>query len=164
VAVKIAHAMGATVAVLSQSLGKQADGLAFGADHYYATSDPDTFDKLAGSFDLMLNTVAAQLPLDSYLGVLKADGVFVTVGFPAGPLQFRAGSVLARQRRIVGSNVGGLEMTQEMPEFCAGHGIAAEIELIGTDRIAEAYRRIPRSQVRYRFVLDIAETLIDTQS
>ncbi|HEY0247735.1 MAG TPA: NAD(P)-dependent alcohol dehydrogenase [Gryllotalpicola sp.] len=160
VAVKIAHAMGATVTVLSQSLSKKNDGLALGADRYYATSDPETFTALAGGFDLILNTVAAVLPLDDYLGLLAINGSFVNVGFPAEPYSFHAGAMVLQQRAIVGSNAGGLPETQRMLDFCAQQGIAAQIELIGVDRIAEAYERLAASKVRYRFVLDIANTLL----
>jgi len=160
IAVKIAHAMGATVTVLSQSLDKKDDGLAFGADHYYATSDPTTFETLASSFDFILNTVAADLNLNDYLSTVKHDGSFVNVGFPAEPYSFHAASIVMGQQAIVGSNVGGLQRTQDMLDFCAEHGIAAEIELIGIDQIAQAYERIPASKVRYRFVIDIDNSLI----
>lgn len=166
VAVKIAHALGATVTVLSQSLSKAADGLAFGADQYFATSDPETFVQLEQSFDLVLNTVSADIALDDYLGTLKIDGSFVNVGFPAEPYRFHAASLVMHQRSIIGSNVGGPAQTQEMLNFCAQHGIAAEIELIGVDEIADAYERVAQSTVRYRAVIDIARTLIadDTSS
>ncbi|MFZ4896518.1 NAD(P)-dependent alcohol dehydrogenase [Plantibacter sp. Mn2098] len=160
VAVKIAHAMGATVTVLSQSLSKQDDGIAFGADQYYATNDPETFKKLALSFDFVLNTVSADLPLDDYLGTLKIDGAFINVGFPAEPYRFHAASIVMHQRSIVGSNVGGLAATQQMLDFCAWHNIAAEIELIGVDEITEAYEKVAASTVRYRAVIDIANTLV----
>ena len=138
VAVKIAHAMGAEVTVLSQSLKKQEDGLRLGADHYYATGDPDTFEKLAGSFDLILNTVSAQIDVDAYLSLLTVDGTMVNVGAPEKPLSLAAFSLIMKRRSFAGSTIGGIRETQEMLDFCAEHGIGAEIETIGADRINEA--------------------------
>ncbi|PJJ63296.1 NAD(P)-dependent alcohol dehydrogenase [Compostimonas suwonensis] len=160
VAVKIAHAMGAIVTVLSQSLSKKDDGLAFGADHYYATSDPETFTALAGSFDFILNTVSADIPLNDYLSMIKTNGSFVNIGFPSEPYSLHASAFVLQQRAIVGSNVGGLAETQRMLDFCAEHGIVAEIELIGIDQIEDAYQRVATSRVRYRSVIDIAGTLV----
>ena len=117
--VKLAHAMGADVTVLSQSLAKQDDALRLGADHYYATSDAETFTKLAEGFDLVLNTVSASLDLDSYLSLLKVDGALVNVGAPAGPLAVSVGRLLAKRRSFAGSATGGIRETQEMLEFCA---------------------------------------------
>jgi len=153
-AVKIAHAMGAEVTVLSQSLKKQEDGLRLGADHYHATSDPETFQKLRGSFDLIVNTVSAQLPIDSYLGLLAVDGALVNVGAPAEPLSVNAFSLIGGRRSFAGSLIGGIRETQEMLDFCAEHGLGAEIEVIPAERINEAYERVLASDVRYRFVID----------
>ncbi|MFF7309109.1 alcohol dehydrogenase catalytic domain-containing protein [Streptomyces sp. NPDC008137] len=155
-AVKIAHAMGAEVTVLSQSLRKQDDGLRLGADHYYATGDPGTFEKLADTFDLIINTVSAQVDLDAYLGLLAVDGALVSVGAPAEPLSLNAFSLLRGRRTYAGSLIGGLAETQEMLDFCAGHGIGAEVEVIPADRINDAYERLLASDVRYRFVIDIS--------
>jgi len=156
--VKIAHAMGAEVTVLSQSLKKQEDGLRLGADHYYATSDRDTFTALAGSFDLIVNTVSANLDLDDYLGLLKIDGNLVMVGAPEHPMPVKAFSLIPGRRSLAGSNIGGIAETQEMLDFCAEHGLGAEIEVIGADKINEAWDRVVASDVRYRFVID-ASTL-----
>lgn len=155
-AVKIAHAMGAEVTVLSQSLKKKEDGLQFGAKDYYATSDPETFEKLAESFDLIINTVSAQLDLDAYLGLLALDGTLVNVGAPAEPLSLRAINLIGRRRSFAGSLIGGIRETQEMLDFCAANNIAPSIEVISADRIDEAYERVLASDVKYRFVIDIS--------
>jgi uncharacterized zinc-type alcohol dehydrogenase-like protein len=156
VAVKIAAAMGAEVTVLSQSLSKQEDGLRFGAKHYYATSERETFKALKSSFDLILNTVSANLDLDRYLSLLRVDGTLVSVGAPSAPDTFRAFSLISGRRSMAGSPIGGLPETQEMLDFCAEHGVKPEIELIGADDVADAYERVERSAVRYRFVIDVA--------
>ncbi|RJT96913.1 NAD(P)-dependent alcohol dehydrogenase [Arthrobacter frigidicola] len=155
-AVKLAHAMGAEVTVLSQSLKKQEDGLKLGADHYYATSDENTFADLAGSFDLVINTVSASLDISAYLQLLALDGALVNVGAPAEPLPVNAFSLIMGRRSFAGSMIGGIRETQEMLDFCAEHGLGAEIEVIPADRINEAYERVIVSDVRYRFVIDIS--------
>jgi uncharacterized zinc-type alcohol dehydrogenase-like protein len=155
-AVKLAHAMGAEVTVLSQSLKKKDDGLRLGADHYYATSDPETFKKLAGSFDLIINTVSAKIDIDAYLSLLALDGTLVNVGAPAEPLSLNVFSLLGQRRSFAGSVIGGIRETQEMLDFCAKHHIGAEIEVISADKIDEAYERVLASDVRYRFVIDIS--------
>lgn len=152
--VQIAHAMGAEVTVLSQSLKKQEDGLRLGADHYYATSDPETFEKLAGSFDLVLNTVSAAIDVDAYLSLLAVDGALVNVGAPPEPLSVNVFSLIMARRSFAGSMIGGIRETQEMLDFCAAHHLGAEIEVIGADQINEAYERVLASDVRYRFVID----------
>ena len=155
-AVKIAHAMGATVTVLSQSLKKKEDGLRLGADHYYATSDENTFSDLAGSFDLIINTVSAVIDINAFLQLLKLDGALVSVGAPAEPLPVQAFSLIGARRTFAGSAIGGIKETQEMLNFCAEHGIGAEIEVIPAGKINEAYERVLASDVRYRFVIDTA--------
>lgn len=154
--VKLAHAMGAHVTVLSQSLKKMEDGLRLGADEYYATSDRDTFTKLAGSFDLILNTVSANLNLGSYLQLLKLDGTLVELGMPENPMSVPAGALIFGRRSIAGSLIGGIAETQEMLDFCAEHGVLPEIEVVAPDYINEAYERVLASDVRYRFVIDTA--------
>ncbi|MDR7084114.1 putative zinc-type alcohol dehydrogenase-like protein [Arthrobacter ginsengisoli] len=156
VAVKIAHAMGAEVTVLSQSLKKQEDGLRLGADHYYATNDPSTFDQLAGSFDLILNTVSAKSDLDAYLSLLAVGGAMVNVGAPAEPLSLNVFSLIFGRRSYAGSLIGGIRETQEMLDFCAEHELGAEIEVIPAEKINDAYERVLASDVRYRFVIDTA--------
>lgn len=155
-AVKIAHALGAEVTVLSQSLRKKDDGLAMGADHYYATSDPETFERLRNGFDLILNTVSAPLDLDTYLKMLALDATMVNVGAPPEPLPLHVFSLFGNRRSVAGSSIGGIPETQEMLDFCAEHGIAPETELIPASYINEAYERVLGSDVRYRFVIDIA--------
>lgn len=152
--VKIAKAMGAEVTVLSQSLKKQEDGLRLGAAEYYATSDEATFEALRGRFDLILNTVSAQLPVDDYLSMLTVGGAMVNVGAPSEPLSYNAFSLIAGNKSLSGSLIGGIPETQEMLDFCAEHGIGAEIELISADQVDEAYQRVRASDVRYRFVID----------
>jgi alcohol dehydrogenase (NADP+) len=155
-AVKLAHALGARVTVLSQSLKKQEDGLRLGADAYYATSDTEIFGALAGTFDLIVNTVSADLDLDSHLGLLAADGVMVNVGAPAKPLSFNAFALLTNGRSISGSMIGGIAETQQMLDFCAEHGLGADIETISAEQINDAFERVLASDVRYRFVIDIS--------
>ncbi|WSE05445.1 NAD(P)-dependent alcohol dehydrogenase [Streptomyces sp. NBC_01445] len=154
--VKIAHALGAEVTVLSQSLRKQEDGLKLGADHYYATSDPKTFEELAGTFDIILSTVSAPLDFGAFLSLLKTDGALVNVGAPEEPISINLFSVIAGRKSLAGSGIGGIQETQEMLDFCAEHGLGAEIELIEASRINEAYERVLASDVRYRFVIDTA--------
>ncbi|MDV9176024.1 NAD(P)-dependent alcohol dehydrogenase [Streptomyces sp. W16] len=155
-AVKIAHALGAEVTVLSQSLRKQEDGLKLGADHYYATSDPKTFAELRGSLDLIISTVSAPLDLGAYLSLLRTDGALVNVGAPEEPVSLNLFSVIGGRKTLAGSGIGGIQETQEMLDFCAEHGFGAEIELISADQINEAYERVLASDVRYRFVIDTA--------
>ncbi|ROQ96192.1 putative zinc-type alcohol dehydrogenase-like protein [Streptomyces sp. 2132.2] len=152
--VKIAAALGAEVTVLSQSLRKQEDGLRLGASHYYATSDPATFEELAGSFDLVVSTVSAPLALDAYLGLLKVDGALVNVGAPEEPVELNLFSVIQGRKTLAGSMIGGIAETQEMLDFCAEHGLGSEIELIPASGINAAYDRVLASDVRYRFVID----------
>ncbi|MEU6809252.1 NAD(P)-dependent alcohol dehydrogenase [Streptomyces sp. NPDC046831] len=155
-AVKIAHALGAEVTVLSQSLRKKDDGLKLGADHYYATSDPKTFEELAGTFDLIVSTVSAPLDFGAFLSLLRTDGALVNVGAPEEPISLNLFSVIGGRRTLAGSSIGGIAETQEMLDFCAEHGIGAEIELIRAEEINEAYERVLASDVRYRFVIDTA--------
>jgi uncharacterized zinc-type alcohol dehydrogenase-like protein len=155
-AVKIAHAMGAEVTVLSQTLAKKEDGLRLGADHYYATSDESTFTTLANTFDLIINTVSAKIDINAYLSLLRLDGTVVNVGAPPEPLPVAVFTLFDNRRSFAGSGIGSIRETQEMLDFCAEHGIAPEVELIAADYINEAYERVLASDVRYRFVIDIA--------
>ena len=154
--VQLAVALGADVTVLSQSLKKQEDGLALGATDYRATSDESTFEDLAGQFDLILNTVSAQLPIQRYLGLLAPEGTLVNVGGPVEPFEVPAFSLIAGGRSLAGSNIGGIPETQEMLDFCAEQGIGAKIEVISADQVNEAWERVVASDVRYRFVIDAA--------
>lgn len=155
-AVKIAHAMGAEVTVLSQTLNKKEDGLRFGADHYYATNDPETFNKLAGHFDLIINTVSANIDINAYFSLLTLDGTLVIVGAPGEPLSVQVFALSSRRRSFAASMIGGIRQTQEMLDFCAQHDIVPEIEVISADQIDEAYERVLSSDVKYRFVIDIS--------
>jgi alcohol dehydrogenase (NADP+) len=155
-AVQLAAAMGAEVTVLSQSLKKQEDGLRLGATGYFATSDPGTFTELAGRFDLIVNTVSAPIDVDAYLSLLRVDGALVNVGAPAEPLSLNVMSLIGGRRTYAGSMIGGLAETQDMLDFCAAHGIGAEVEVIAADQVNEAYERVLASDVRYRFVIDAA--------
>jgi uncharacterized zinc-type alcohol dehydrogenase-like protein len=157
VGVKLGVALGAEVTVLSQSLKKMEDGLRLGAKHYYATSDPDTFKKLRGSFDLILNTVSANLDLGEYLKLLDVDGSLVELGIPEHPMEVPAFALALARRSLAGSNIGGIAETQEMLDFCAEHDVTPEIEVIEPDYINEAYERVLASDVRYRFVIDISK-------
>ncbi len=154
--VKIAAALGAEVTVLSQTMSKEDDGRRYGATHYFATRDEETFTELAGSFDLIVNTVAANLPVDKYLGLLALNGTMVNVGIPEGADEFHAFSLAGMRRSMAGSKIGGIAETQQMLDFCAEHGLGAEIETITVDQVNEAYDRVVDSDVRYRFVIDIA--------
>ncbi len=154
-AVKIAHAMGANVTVLSRSEGKREDSLKLGADTYVNTSDEGALKKLAGTFDLIINTVSsAQMDISSYLQTLRVDGTLVNVGAPAEPISVNVFALIAGRHSFAGSMIGGIKETQEMIDFCAEHGLGAEIEVISADEIDTAYERVLNSDVRYRFVID----------
>jgi len=155
-AIQFAHALGAEVTALSRSMNKKDEALEMGADHYFATSDPATFTELAGHFDLILNTVSANLNVDAYLSLLRVDGTLVNVGAPAEQDKYHVFSLIMGRRSIAGSLVGGIRETQEMLDFAAEHGIEPKIEVIRADQVEEAYERVLRSDVRYRFVIDIS--------
>jgi uncharacterized zinc-type alcohol dehydrogenase-like protein len=154
--VKLAHALGAEVTVLSQSLSKQKDGKRLGADHYYATSDLETFTKLERHFDLIINTVSADINWNDYLKLLKVDGTMVVVGIPEKENSVKAGSIVMGRRRLAGSAIGGIRETQEMLDFCGKHNLASDIEMIPIQKVNEAFERVLKSDVRYRFVIDMA--------
>jgi uncharacterized zinc-type alcohol dehydrogenase-like protein len=154
-AVKLAHAMGAEVSVLSQSLKKQEDGLRLGADHYYATEDPDTFKALANTFDLIINTVSAPIDINAHLRLLRLHGTLVSVGAPPQPLPVGVFNLFNQRRSFAGSGIGGIKETQEMLDFCAEHDVTPEVEIVPIDQVNEAWERVLASDVRYRFVIDI---------
>ncbi|MEO6966272.1 MAG: NAD(P)-dependent alcohol dehydrogenase [Acidobacteriaceae bacterium] len=154
--VKLAHAMGAQVTVLSQSSRKQEDAKRLGADHFYATSQPETFQKLKGSFDLIMNTVSAKMDWNQYLNLLKIDGTMVVVGAPPEQIPIGAITLIGGRRNLAGSMIGGIQETQEMLDFCGQHSIVSDIEIIPIQKVDEAYERILKSDVRYRFVIDMA--------
>ena len=155
-AVKIAAAMGARVTVLSTSETKRADALALGAHDFAATRDPDTFKALARRFDFIIDTVSAPHDYNAYLGLLKFDGTMVLLGIPDTPPPLAAGALIMQRRKLGGSLIGGIRETQEMLDFCAQHGIASDIELIDIAQVNDAYERMIKGDVRYRFVIDIA--------
>lgn len=154
--VKIAVALGAEVTVLSQTLSKRDDSLAFGAVAHYATGDPETFRTLRNTFDIILNTVSAPLDVDAYLRLLRLDGTMVNVGAPPEPAALTAFTLFNNRRSYAGSSIGGIAQTQEMLDFCARHAIAPEVEIIPAADINDAYDRVLASRVRYRFVIDTA--------
>jgi alcohol dehydrogenase (NADP+) len=156
VGVKIAHALKADVTVLSHSLNKEADGRRFGANHFYATADQSTFDKLANTFDLIVCTVSSGIDWNQYLNLLKRDGTMIMVGLPEKNVPVGAISLISGRRSLAGSLIGGLKETQKMLDFCGKHNIIAEIELIPIQQVNEAYERVLKSDVRYRFVIDMA--------
>ena len=153
--VKIAHALGAEVTVLSHSLRKQEDGKKMGADKFYAISDPETFEKLKGYFDLLINTLAVEIDWNKYLNLLALDGAMVVVGIPEKETPIGAYLLISARRSLAGSVIGGIRETQEMLDFCSKNNIACDIELIQIQRVNEAYERVIDSDVRYRFVIDM---------
>jgi uncharacterized zinc-type alcohol dehydrogenase-like protein len=155
-AVKLAHAMGAEVTVLSHSDKKREDSDAFGANHYVNTSEDGALDTLKGSLDLIINTVSITTETDKYLALLRPQGTMCNVGAPPEPLSVNAFSLLGGRKSLSGSNIGGMRETQEMLDFCAEHNVTPQIEKITADQIDEAYERVVNSDVRYRFVIDNA--------
>jgi uncharacterized zinc-type alcohol dehydrogenase-like protein len=160
VAVQISRALGARTTVFDLSPSKRDDSLRLGAADYFTTPDPDRSLELAHSLDLIICTVPANLDLDAYLGLLDLGGTFVTIGVPSKALTIDPFSLITNQRAVAGSRIGGLEQTQEMLNFCAAHGIGAEVEVIGAQQVDEAYERLKAGDVRFRFVIDIS-TLAD---
>ena len=154
--VKLAHALGAEVTVLSQSNRKAQDAKRLGADHFYATSDPETFTKLERRFDLIVNTVSADINWNDYLKLLKVDGAMIVVGIPENENTVAAASIVMGRRTLAGSAIGGIEETQEMLDFCGQHQIVSDVEVIPIQKVNEAYERVLKSDVRYRFVIDMA--------
>lgn len=154
--VKFAVAMGAEVTVLSHSPSKEADARAMGAQHFISTNDPNNLKPLVKSFDLILNTVSAELNIGDYLNLLKLDGTLVVIGLPGKPYAVEAGTLLNGRRRIAGSMIGGIPELQEMLNFCGDHQIVSDVEVINADYINQAYARTVASDVKYRFVINAA--------
>lgn len=155
-AVKLAVGLGATVTVLSRSPDKAADALALGAEALLVSSDAEAMEKAASSFDLIIDTVPVRHDLNPYLPLLDIDGTLVLVG-QIGPMDgFETTPVLLGRRRVAGSPIGGIAETQELLEFCGRKNILPDVEMIRMDQIGEAFERMERSDVRYRFVIDMA--------
>ncbi len=153
--VKLAHAMGAHVVLFTTSAGKVADAKRLGADEVVLSTQPDSMAGHAESFDLIIDAVAADHDVNPYMGLLRRDGALVQVGAPEKPLAISAFSVIWKRRSFAGSLIGGIAETQEMLDFCGEHGITSDIEMIPIQQINEAYERMLRSDVKYRFVIDM---------
>ena len=153
-AVKIAHAMGADVTLISHSAHKEADARALGAQHFLLSSDKENMKSARNSFDVIINTVSAPLDMDRYLSLLKLDGTLVMVGLPVEPLSLRTFTLTGSRRRLAGSQIGSIAQTQEMLDFCAEHGFGADIEVIDAKDVNTAWDRVVNSDVKYRFVID----------
>jgi len=152
--VKFAHALGAEVTVFSHTESKRADALSMGADHFVVTKNPANLTPLKSSFDLILNTVSAQLDINLYLDLIKLDGTLVVIGLPGKPYAVEAGGLLAKRRSLAGSMIGGIPQLQEMLNFCGDKNIVSDVEVIRADYINQAYDRTVASDVKYRFVID----------
>jgi uncharacterized zinc-type alcohol dehydrogenase-like protein len=154
--VKFAVAMGAEVTVLSHSPSKEKDALAMGAHHFVSTKDEKIFAEHEKEFDVILNTISAEIDINLYLNLLKLDGTLVVIGLPGKPYAVHVGSLLNGRRSIGGSMIGGIPELQEMLNFCGEHKITSDVEVIKADYINEAYTRTIASDVKYRFVIDAA--------
>jgi uncharacterized zinc-type alcohol dehydrogenase-like protein len=155
-AVKLAAALGAEVTMLSTSAAKQADARRLGAHEFVLTTADGAFRKLAGRFDLVLDTSSARHDLNRYLGLLRVDGAMVLVGVPPEPAPVAAFSLIGGRRSLAGSLIGGIAETQELLDFCAEREIGADVEVIAMRDIDAAYERMVRGDVRFRFVIDLA--------
>jgi uncharacterized zinc-type alcohol dehydrogenase-like protein len=153
--VKLAAAMGAEVTVISTSDKKKDDALKLGAKHFLNSKAPDAFKNYTGHFDFILNTVSANIDFNSYLALLKRDGTMVQVGAPDKPVPVHVFSLIMGRRRLAGSLIGGIKETQEMLDFCGEKGLGADVEVIPMNKINEAYERMIKGDVHYRFVIDI---------
>ncbi|HZU42027.1 MAG TPA: NAD(P)-dependent alcohol dehydrogenase, partial [Terriglobales bacterium] len=153
---KFAHAFGAHVVLFTTSPNKTEDARRLGADEVIISKNQDEMLKHEGTFNFILDTVSAQHDINAYLNLLKRDGTLTIVGAPEKPLPTAAFSLIAKRRQFAGSGIGGIKETQEMLDFCGEHGITSDIELIKIQQINEAYERLLKSDVKYRFVIDIA--------
>lgn len=154
--VKIARALGADVTVLSHSDRKKEDAMKMGAHHFISTNNKEVFKEHASKFDLIINTVSSEINMGDYFGLLKLDGALVVVGLPEKPLVIHPFPLVMKRRSYAGSLIGSIKETQEMLDFCAKHGITPEIEVINPEQVNVAYERVLKSDVRYRFVIDMA--------
>lgn len=154
--VKFAHAFGAHVVVFTTSPDKTEDALRLGADEVVVSRNADEMQKHAGSFDFILDTVSAKHDINAYLNLLRLDGNITLVGAPENPLDVAAFSLIMARRSLSGSSIGGIPETQEMLDFCGKHNITADVEVIPIQKVNEAYARLLKSDVKYRFVIDMA--------
>jgi alcohol dehydrogenase (NADP+) len=153
---KFAHSFGAHIVQFTTSESKIEDAKKLGADEVVITTDPDALAKHAGSFDFILDCVSAQHNLNDYLNLLRLDGTLCSVGLPEQPLSIAPFSILANRRSLSGSMIGGMAETQEMLDYCAEHNIVSDIELTSIDKLPEAYERVIKGDVKYRFVIEMA--------
>jgi alcohol dehydrogenase (NADP+) len=156
VGVQLSRALGARTVVLDLSPEKEPDALRLGADEYHVVADLPSLERLADSLDLIICAVPAKLDLDAYLRMLKFDGTFVQIGATSQPMSVAPSSLWYARATIAGSKIGGMAETQEVIDFCAEHGIEAEVEVIGADDLGEAFARVLAGDVRFRFVIDMA--------
>ncbi|AFZ28502.1 Zn-dependent alcohol dehydrogenase (plasmid) [Cylindrospermum stagnale PCC 7417] len=154
--VKFARAFGAQVVVFTTSPDKKEDALRLGADEVVVSRNADEMQKHAGSFDFILDTVSAKHDINAYLNLLRRDGNITLVGAPEKPLDVSAFSLIMGRRSLSGSNIGGIPETQEMLDFCGEHNITADVEVIPIQKVNEAYERLLKSDVKYRFCIDMA--------
>jgi uncharacterized zinc-type alcohol dehydrogenase-like protein len=154
--VKFARAFGAHVVVFTTSPHKKEDALRLGADEVVVSRNADEMQQHAGSFDFILDTVSANHDINAYLNLLRLDGNITLVGAPEKPLEVAAFSLIMARRSLSGSNIGGIAETQEMLDFCGEHNITADVEVIPIQKANEAYERLLKSDVKYRFVIDMA--------
>jgi alcohol dehydrogenase (NADP+) len=154
-AVKLAHSLGAEVTLFSTSPSKEADARRLGADRFVLTRAPDALKPLAGKLDLLVDTISAPHDVESFLGTLRPRGAMVMVGVPPEKVQLGAFSLIWGNKRLAGSAIGGMAETQEMLDHCGKHGIVSDVEIIPIEKINEAYDRMVRSDVKYRFVVDL---------
>ncbi len=155
-AVKLAVSMGAEVTVFSTSRDKEKDASRLGAKHFVATKEPGALETLQGRFSLIMDTVSAPHDLNNQLSLLRNFGTMVLVGLPPAPTPLNANTLIHGNKRIAGSNIGGIPETQEMLDYCGKNGIVADVEVMNADQINDAYKRMERGDVRYRFVIDTA--------
>jgi uncharacterized zinc-type alcohol dehydrogenase-like protein len=152
---KFAHSFGAHTVLFTTSPGKEADALRLGADEVVLSKDPDAMAKQKGSFDFILDCVSAEHDMNAYMNMLKLDGTLCSVGLPEKPISLAAFSLVTNRRRLAGSSIGGMVETQGMLDYCAEHDIVSDIELISMDKVNEAYERVVKNDVKYRFVIDL---------
>jgi uncharacterized zinc-type alcohol dehydrogenase-like protein len=155
---KFAHSFGAEVTLFTTSAGKEADARRLGADHVVISKDPDQMAREKSKYDFLLDCVSAPHDLNEYLGLLRLDGTLCQVGLPEKPLPVNAFSMVTNRRSMSGSMIGGMAETQQMLDYCAEHDIVSDIEMTSVDQINQAYERVVKADVKYRFVIDM-ETL-----